>query len=95
MAPGLCLSAVIGTMARMLGCGTLTRTTLRRIKKIYKKGRATYKDASAVISYLGWIKHSDSHFYFMKYIKPYINIKKLKEVVRNENRKQFRANNTL
>lgn len=60
----------------------------RRIKKICKKGRATYKDAAAVISYLGWIKHSDSHYYYEKYIKPYINIKKLKEVIRHESRKQ-------
>ncbi|MHB1152107.1 MAG: RNA-directed DNA polymerase [Eubacteriales bacterium] len=67
----------------------------RRIKKIYRKGRATYKDAAAVISYLGWVKHSDSHYYYEKYIKPYIKIKKLKEVIRNENRKQFRANSAV
>lgn len=63
----------------------------RRVKKAYKKKKITYKDAAAIISYLGWIKHSDSHYYFITYIKPYINIKKLKEVIRNESRKQFTA----
>lgn len=60
----------------------------RRVKKIYKKEQATYKDACAVISSLGWIKHTDSHYFFVTYIAPYINIKQLKEVIRRESRKQ-------
>ena len=48
----------------------------RRVKKAHKKRRVTYEDATAIISYLGWIKHSDSHKYFERYIQPFINIKK-------------------
>ena len=55
----------------------------RRIKKVYKKGRfATFRDACAVISYLGWIKHSDTHGMFLKWIKPYLRLGRMKNIVR-------------
>lgn len=63
----------------------------RRVKKVYRKGKVTVNDARAILSYLGWIKHSNSRWFFNVYIKPYINIKKLKEVIRNESRKQYQA----
>ena len=63
----------------------------RRVKKAYRKGKVTVADARAILSYLGWIKHSNSRRFFAVYIKPYINIRKLKEVVSNESRKQYRA----
>jgi len=56
----------------------------RRIKKIYKKQKINYLDACAVISYVGWLKHCDSHIFKEKYLHPYINIKKCKGVVRSE-----------
>ena len=63
----------------------------RRVKRAYHKRKITVQDARAILSYLGWIKHSNSRFFFAKYIKPYINIKELKEVVRIESRKQYEA----
>lgn len=51
----------------------------RRIKKVAKKRYIRYTDASAVISYMGWIKHCDSHTFITKYVKPYVDLKKLKE----------------
>ena len=63
----------------------------RRVKKAFRKGRTTIRDARAILSYLGWIKHSNSRYYFAVYIKPYVNIKKLKEVIKNESRKQYQA----
>lgn len=58
----------------------------RRIKKVYKKKKMTYLDACAIISYIGWLKHCDSHIFKDKYLNPYINIKKCKGVVRNATR---------
>ena len=55
----------------------------RRIKKIYKKKKLSYTDASATISYYGWIKHCDSYNFNQKYMKPYVNLKKCKGVIRN------------
>ena len=39
----------------------------------------------SIISYLGWIKHSDSYKFYQKWIKPYVNIKRMKGVIRREN----------
>ncbi len=61
----------------------------RRIKKIHKKGELNFHDASAVLSYNGWITHSNGYNYTQKYIKPYISFAKCKEVIRNETRKRL------
>ena len=53
----------------------------RRIKKIQKKGYLNDKDASAVISYWGWIKRSNSFYFYHKYIKPIVTIKLARKVV--------------
>ena len=60
------------------------RTALRmrrRIQKIAKKPRLNHYDASAVISYWGWIKRSNSYYFYHKYIKPFVSIKKARKVV--------------
>lgn len=73
------------------GYTTLRRSNFlrikRRAKKISKKEELNFHDAAAMLSYSGWLKHCDSYNYQQKYIKPYIDYKKCKEVVRNESRK--------
>lgn len=73
------------------GYTTLRRSNFlrikRRAKRISKKDELNFKDASAMLSYSGWLKHCDSFNYQQKYIKPYIDYKKCKEVVRNESKK--------
>ena len=56
----------------------------RRIKKVYKKGTINYADATAIISYYGWLKHCNSQKVKEKYVFPYISIKKCKGVVKSE-----------
>lgn len=63
----------------------------RRIKKVAKKRYIRYTDASAVISYMGWIKHCDSHTFITKYVKPYVDLKKIKGVISYESRKRFKT----
>lgn len=53
----------------------------RRIKKIYRKGSLSERDACAVISYWGWIKRSDSYSFYHKHVKPFISVKEAKKVV--------------
>lgn len=55
--------------------------TRRRVRKIAKKGYLNEKDASAIISYWGWVKRSDSYHYYHKHIKPYVSIKLARKVV--------------
>lgn len=63
----------------------------RRAKRIYKKKKVTLTDASAMISYYGWLKHCNSYNFTQRYIKPYININELKGVVSYANRKFKKA----
>ena len=67
----------------------------RRIRKISKKFILTPHDASAVISIYGWISKSNGYNYVKKYISEYIDIKKCKEVISNETRKQSKANKQI
>lgn len=44
-----------------------------------------------MISYMGFIYNSDSWNFWKERVKPFINLKLLKGVVSNENRKQHQA----
>lgn len=69
----------------------------RRVKKISRKGHLNDKDASAIISYWGWIKRSDSYHFYHKNVKPYVSIKLARKVVsvnaklRHTGRRRFSA----
>ena len=63
----------------------------RRVKRASKKPKPSLSDARAILSYMGWIKHSNSYYFYCKYIKPYVNIKQLKEVVSYASRKHNQA----
>lgn len=77
------------------GYTTLRRSNFlrikRRIKRVYKKKKVNYEDASAIISYCGWLNHSNSYNYRQKYVRPFISIKKCKEVVSDASRKQCKT----
>lgn len=60
----------------------------RRARKIAKKPKPTHSDAAAIISYYGYLKHSNSHNFYIKRIAPYVDIAKLKGVIANDARKQ-------
>ena len=53
----------------------------RRCKKMGQKPYVTYKDASALISYWGWIKRSDSYNFYTKHVKPIVSISIARKVV--------------
>lgn len=55
----------------------------RKVRKASKKECISVHTAASIISYMGWIKYSDSTNFYNTYIKPYVNIQKLKEVIRN------------
>ena len=53
----------------------------RRMRKISKKPFLTHGDACSIIAYWGWLKRSNSRLYYMKYVKPYVNIKIARKAV--------------
>lgn len=56
-----------------------------------KAKRITAHAARSFMSRIGPLKHCNSRNFWKVYIKPYVNIKKLKEIIRNEDRKQYQA----
>jgi len=64
---------------------TLRKSILYRISRkartIAKKGYASVTNASGMISYKGYMDHSDSNGFYEKWIQPFINFKILKGVV--------------
>lgn len=74
---------------------TLRKSIVFRIshkaKKISKISYISPTNASGMISYMGFIYNSDSWNFWKERVKPFINLKLLKGVVSNENRKQHQA----
>lgn len=53
----------------------------RRVSKIGKKNHLNYRDACAVISYWGWIKSTDSFYFYQTYVKPHVSVKAARKAV--------------
>jgi len=63
----------------------------RKIKRTYKKKSWNPHNCKSIISYLGWIKHSNSYQFYKKWVKPYINVKQMKGVIKRESIKHTNA----
>lgn len=76
---------------------TIRKSILFRIRKkankIRKKKRPGWTDAASMLSRMGWIKHADAYGYYERYIKPAVNIKKLKKIMSKHSKKE--ANNEV
>ena len=76
------------------------RTTLRKsimlaitrhVRKAWRAGeKVSFHLASAVLSYLGWIKHSDSYHLFERWIKPFLDIRTIKNAIRRHQYESLR-----
>lgn len=62
----------------------------RRARKIYRKPAPSYSDCAAMVSYYGYIKHSNSHNFYTKRLAPYVSIEKMKGAISNEARTKQR-----
>jgi len=58
----------------------------RKVKRASKAKTISVHTAASIISYMGWLKYSDSANFYNKHIKPYVSIKLLKEVISNASR---------
>ena len=63
----------------------------RQVQKLYKSKEITAHDARSLMSRLGQIKHCNSYNFYTKHIKPFVDIKKLKELIRIESRKHSKT----
>ena len=73
---------------------TLRRTIMlkatRKARRIYDKDRVTTFEARQMLSYLGWIKHTDSYGMYVTWIKPILSFQKLKRIIRKHDKNQNR-----
>lgn len=57
---------------------TLRKSILKRARakanRMHRLHRCRRCDAAAMISYLGWLSHTDTYHYYLKYIKPKVSI---------------------
>ena len=71
---------------------TMRKSTIQRARakafRIKAKEKITWYDAAVMLSYMGWFQHTDTYDYYLKYIKPNVNVKKLKRVVSKHQRKE-------
>lgn len=79
---------------------TLRKSTLHKARRkalnIGRKkaagGKTSWYDSTQMLSYMGSISHSDTYGYYLEYIKPTVNVKKLKKIISNHARKEHRKN---
>ncbi|MDO4332532.1 MAG: RNA-directed DNA polymerase [Eubacteriales bacterium] len=71
---------------------TMRKSTIQRARakamRIAAKEKVTWYDAATMLSYMGWFNHTDTYDYYQRYIKPNVNVKKLKKIVSNHQRKE-------
>jgi len=58
---------------------TIMKRIKRKTRKLIRASEISARNASSMITYMGWIKRSDSHYFITKYLTGKLNIKKIKE----------------
>lgn len=73
------------------------RTTIRKnilnriqkkVNKVKRKGKVTWKDAASLLSRIGYFSHTDTYNYYLDHVKPYINVKTLKKLISKHTRRE-------
>ena len=63
----------------------------RKARTIARAAYASIRNAHAMVSYIGYLVNSDSQRFYEKWVRPFVNIKHLKGVIADEDRKQHQA----
>lgn len=63
----------------------------RKARTIARAAYVSIRNAHAMVSYIGYIVNSDSQHFYEKWVRPFVNIKHLKGVIADEDRKQHQA----
>ena len=77
----------------------IRKTILKRIKrKVAKVGgmaKITFRNATGMVSYMGYVKATDSQFFWANYIARKIKIKRLRRIISHEGKIQRKAESNL
>ena len=73
---------------------TMLRLT-RKARQVARQEKSNPKDAMALLSRMGVLKHTDSYAMYEERIKPITDVKKLKKIVSKETRRKANVNSNL
>lgn len=62
----------------------------RKVNQVSKKSKITWYDATAILSYMGYIDHTDTYEMYLQRVKPHVNVKKLKRIVSKHSKREER-----
>jgi hypothetical protein len=71
------------------------KSARRKANNIDKQEKISWYNASVMLSYMGLFKHTDTYGYYEDYIKPKVNVKKLKRIVSKHSRKENENNERM
>lgn len=66
---------------------SILKRSARKARKLSKKEKVNWYDATSMLSSMGWYTHTDTYDFYKEQIKPYVNIKKLKKIVSKHSKK--------
>ena len=70
---------------------TLRKTIMlkasRKAKKINKKEHPTVYDLRQMMSYLGWLKCTDTYRMYLKHIKPFVSFRRMRRYISKHDKK--------
>ena len=59
----------------------------RKAAQISKQEHVCWKDASSLLSYMGWFTHTDTYNAYLEWIKPNVSVKTMKKIVSKHQRR--------
>lgn len=62
----------------------------RKVNRVAKKEKITWYDATAILSYMGYLSNTDTYDMYLQRVKPYVNVKKLKKIVSKHSKRKER-----
>ena len=60
----------------------------RKVNRVSKKDVITWYDATAILSYMGYLTHTDTYGMYLQRVKPHVNVKKLKKIVSKHSKRE-------
>ncbi len=60
----------------------------RKVNRVSKKSVITWYDATAILSYMGYLTHTDTYEMYLQRVKPHVNVKKLKKIVSKHSKRE-------
>lgn len=61
-----------------------------KVNRVAKKEKITWYDATAILSYMGYLSNTDTYDMYLQRVKPYVNVKKLKKIVSKHSKRKER-----